>query len=308
MNTLPKVALAIVCSLQLAEAALLSAEPQRPAGLREEVPITTGWGFQIDVADLGQKERWFDGSFDRLGWAKVKVPKAWDLYDQALWGYEGIGWYAASIEGTLVRTGKVQTLHFGRVNYHTKVWLNGELLGENIGGYLPFEFSVTGKLKKSSPNLLVLRVDNRPRLEWLPAAKEIEWMQYGGILGPVVLVTTPVTYIVDLSINAVPRGEKASITCVVKVLNSGNTNQELMLRVGVAGHAGSKLATPFIASAGATSIREVQLSLEHAPLRLEEPSAHGRTPPCSSRSYRRETLPTSVLGSSPRNSISLGTL
>jgi hypothetical protein len=30
-------------------------------------------------------------------WAKVSVPKAWDLYDEALWAYEDIGWYTIRI-------------------------------------------------------------------------------------------------------------------------------------------------------------------------------------------------------------------
>ena len=56
------------------------------------------------------------------------------------------------------------TCTFGRVMYHAKVWLNGELLGEHVDGYLPFAFDVTGKLK-DSVNHLVLRVDNRPRID-----------------------------------------------------------------------------------------------------------------------------------------------
>src|SRR5690606_33337213 len=44
------------------------------------------------------------------------------------------------------------------------------------------------------------------------------------------------------------------------------------------------------------------------PLDLEERRAHDRASPPSSRSSRRDTLPTSVFGSSPRNSMNLGTL
>ena len=118
-----------------------------------------------------------------------------------MWGYEGVGWYASTIDGTAARPAKIQRLKFGRVNYHAKVWLNGELLGENANGYLPFEFDVTGKLRSDSANLLVLRVDNRPRLSWLPGAKQIEWIQYGGMLEPVTLETSPRIDICDLTVN-----------------------------------------------------------------------------------------------------------
>ena len=120
---------------------------------------------------------------------EVEVPRAWDLFDEAMHGYEGIGWYALTLDGSWARAGKVQHLTFGRVMYHAKVWLNGELLGEHIDGYLPFAFDVTGKLKDSA-NHLVLRVDNRPRIDWPPAAKQIEWVQYGGILQPVRVEST----------------------------------------------------------------------------------------------------------------------
>lgn len=201
----------------LIAAAMASGQP-RPAsrpvpGEREIVPISAHWRFQLDVTDLGEKEQWYGKDYDRSRWARASVPKAWDLFEEALWGYEGIGWYATTLPGTLARKDQVQRLKFGRVNYHSKVWLNGELLGENVNGYLPFEFDVSGKLKPDTPNLLVLRVDNRPRLTWLPAAKQIEWIQYGGILEPVTLETSARTYISDLTINAVPDGAGASVSC-----------------------------------------------------------------------------------------------
>ncbi len=275
MKVLLKKTLGISLFLQLTAAGLLSATAQRPAGLREEVPLATGWHFQMDVADLGEKEGWYGEGFDRSGWATVTVPKAWDLYDQALWGYEGIGWYTVSIKGILARPATVQWLRFARVNYHTRVWLNGELLGENIGGYLPFEFDVTGKLRATTPNTLVLRVTNKPKLEWLPAAKDIEWVQYGGLLGPVELVSAPDLHISDVSINAVPRGKGASITCKVTIRNSGERNQELALLVGVAGITGSWRSIPLDAGAGATSVHEVQLSVDRAkPWSPESPSLY----------------------------------
>jgi beta-galactosidase/beta-glucuronidase len=54
--------------------------------------------------------------------------------------------------------------------YHARVWLNGELLGENIGGYLPFEFDVTGKLKAGQANVL-----NRAQVLRVSPAKFPSW-------------------------------------------------------------------------------------------------------------------------------------
>ncbi len=264
MNLLRKSTISFVFGLHLVTSSFLQALTPRPEGLREEIQIAAGWRFQMDVADLGEKEQWFAGSFDRSRWGTVFVPKAWDLYDEALWGYEGIGWFTSSIEGRLARPGMVQKLHFGRVNYHTKAWLNGELLGENLGGYLPFEFDVSGKLNRNSSNVLVLRVDNRPRLDWLPAAKEIEWVQYGGVLAPVLLETTAAVFIADLSIQAVPRNAGASIACTVVVRNMEAGDQELVLRLGIPGLEASYRTVPLKLPSESTSVQNASLWLARA--------------------------------------------
>src|SRR5262249_8213428 len=216
--------------------------------------------------DLGDKEQWQRPAFDRSSWTRVNVPKAWDLYDEALWGYEGIGWYSTQIDRGLARTDQLQRLKFGRVNYHSKVWLNGEVLGENLNGYLPFEFDVTGKLKRDAPNLLVLRVDNRPRLTWLPAAKQIEWIQYGGILQPISLETTAQVYISGLTIDAKPEGRGASISCAVEVTSPPATAGEFRLRLAVSGQPKATKSITLQASGGGKSIAKIALALEQASL------------------------------------------
>ena len=233
-------------------------------GAREVAAISANWRFQMDVTDLGDKEQWFRPGFDYAQWAKVSVPKAWDLYDEALWGYEGLAWYQTTIDGALARKGKVQRLKFGRVNYHSKVWLNGELLGENVNGYLPFEFDVSEKLKAEAPNLLVLRVDNKARLSWLPGAKQIEWIQYGGILEPVSLETSAKVYISDLTINAVPEGAGASIDCAVEISNAEASGHDVLLRVAVAGNPRAVKSVRLKLAPGAKTVERVSLSLEQA--------------------------------------------
>ena len=182
-----------------------------PAAARDTQTLATGWRYLIDVDDLGEKEHWFRPGVDTSPWTPVAVPGPWDNYNEATRGYEGVGWYALTLPPSLARPAAIQFLRFGRVMYHTRVWLNGESLGENIGGYLPFEFDVTRKLRATAPNTLILRVDNRPRLEWLPAARNIEWVQYGGILEPVTLVTLDTAYIDDVTL----RTTSTTIDCTV---------------------------------------------------------------------------------------------
>ena len=140
--------------------------------------------------------------------------------------------------------------------YHTKAWLNGEYLGEHVDGYLPFSFDVTGKLTRPA-NQLVLRVDNRPRIDWLPAAKQIEWVQYGGILQPVRLESRGKIAIKELVIRASPRGEGAAITCAVDV-EAREDGRDIVLTV-LAG--GQRKSTTFNARTSQVSHHEVALTL-----------------------------------------------
>ncbi len=212
MRSHPSIAILVVATAGLIGGSEVEAVARAS---RESSEITSGWRFQIDSHDIGEREQWYDAGIDRSGWRGVEVPRAWDFFDDSLRGYEGIGWFTVILDGSWARTGKIQHLTFGRVMYHAKVWLNGELLGEHIDGYLPFAFDVTGKLKDSD-NHLVLRVDNQPRIDWLPAAKQIEWVQYGGILQPVRVESSGPIFLSALTIRAVPAGEGASVSCAAQ--------------------------------------------------------------------------------------------
>ncbi len=218
---------------------------------RTSSEINAGWRFQIDAHDLGERDRWYATGFDRAGWFPVEVPQAWDCFNEALRGYEGVGWYSVTLDGSLARAGKIQHLRFGRVMYHTKAWLNGELLGEHTDGYLPFKFDVTGKLTESA-NCLVVRVDNRPRIDWLPAAKEIEWAQYGGILQPVRVESTGKIFLSGVSITAIPQGVDAVISCGLDLTNREPTDVAgLVLKINV--FAGDRLDQAVPSSQSAAS-------------------------------------------------------
>lgn len=225
------------------------------------------WRFQIDPYDWGEADGWFAPAFDRSGWAVVKVPGAWDLYEEALRDYEGIGWYAVEIPAHHVRPDTWQRLCFNYVNIHAKVWLNGHYLGEHVGGFLPFEFAATPYLFVDRPNILVVRVDNRPRPEWLPGSRTIEWVLYGGILKPVRLVTTGQTYISDLTVTATPAGAGAEVRCQVEVTNVGaaSFSGEVIAEV-LAVDAPARAQAPLACAAGEQATADLILHLDRAHL------------------------------------------
>jgi len=65
-------------------------------------------------------------------------------------------------------------LHFGAVDYHATVWLNGARLGEHEGGYTPFSFDVTDHLVSGQEQELVVRVEDDPTDLEKPRGKQ-DW-------------------------------------------------------------------------------------------------------------------------------------
>ena len=55
-------------------------------------------------------------------------------------------WYSRSFEVPAEWRDDRLLLHFGAVDWHASVYVNGELAGEHKGGYTPFSFDVTGLL------------------------------------------------------------------------------------------------------------------------------------------------------------------
>ncbi len=267
MKNITFLSLVVICVLcWCRDARCASFNPSENAP-RRTVTLSNDWRFQIDISSIGEKERWYDNSFDRSNWGSVKVPQAWDCYDIALWGFEGIGWYSTTIKPGDFDPGKRNEIVFNRVMYYTKVWLNGEYIGENIGGYLPFSFDITKYLKPGKDNYLVIRVDNKPRIEWLPAGKQIEWIQYGGILQPVKLVSTSHTYIDDFTVRTEPVNRGAEIHCMVSVPNETAAESEMELNIEISrGKEVVSKNVKFHSTAKDTAKVNIELSLERAEL------------------------------------------
>ena len=122
----------------------------------------------------------------------LKVPGDWNTQRKELYYYEGTIWYKKSFE-LRAKSNSRHFIYFGAANYHTIVYLNGNKLGEHIGGFTPFEFEITDRIK-SGENVLVVKVDNKRKLSAVPTVNT-DWWNYGGITRSVYLVETPDTFI-----------------------------------------------------------------------------------------------------------------
>src|SRR5215831_20134388 len=82
--------------------------------------------------------------FDHSG--QLNVPGDWNTQRDSLLFYEGSVWYKRSFnysKGAKKRT----FVHFGAANYMAYVYLNGEELGQHEGGFTPFTFEITDRVR-----------------------------------------------------------------------------------------------------------------------------------------------------------------
>lgn len=176
------------------------------------------WRFQLDPQDVGERDRWFDGLPTSRA---IPVPCSWnDLFDDAQ-NYFGAGWYETEIRLDAAWSGRRVCLRFGSAVYHAKVWLNGNLLGEHQGGHLPFAFDITGLAHSDKPNRVVVCVENKLRLDRVPAIPDAstahfnqedypqttyDFFPYSGLDRPVLLCALPDVHLHDLTVRTTRAG------------------------------------------------------------------------------------------------------
>lgn len=144
----------------------------------------------------------------------LMVPGDWNSQADSLFYYEGTVWYRKKFDYPVPAPGRRVFLHFGAVNYRADVYLNGQKLGTHIGGFTPFEFEVTGKLK-GADNSIVVKVDNTRHADAIPTVNT-DWWNYGGITRDVTLVETPATFIRDYRVQLAP-GSSGTIAATVQL-------------------------------------------------------------------------------------------
>src|SRR6185503_5955455 len=82
----------------------------------------------------------------------------WQAEFEELREQAGTGWYRRMFQAPQDWQDQAVVLHFGAVDYFAQVWLNGQLLGEHAGGYLPFEFEIGNLLTWTETNELAVCV------------------------------------------------------------------------------------------------------------------------------------------------------
>jgi beta-glucuronidase len=124
----------------------------------------------------------------------LNVPGDWNSQKKELFFYEGPVWYKKSFSYRKREHTRLFA-YFGAANYFTRVYLNGQALGEHEGGFTAFNFEITEPIREGD-NFLVVEVNNARRRDAVPSVST-DWWNYGGLTRDVMLVEVPETFIQD---------------------------------------------------------------------------------------------------------------
>ena len=179
--------------------------------------------------------------------------------DIAYRNHYGYAYYRRNITVPSYYKGQRLVLRFDAVTHFAKIYLNGVLLTQHKGGFLPFEVDITDKLCAGESAELVVAVDNRINHSTLPVGNEegtsfmgadnagvpgveaakrwrkpqnlpnFDFFNYAGINRPVRIYTTPKAYIKDVTLVTDIRGTDGIVNYQVKT--SDTDGQEVVLQI-----------------------------------------------------------------------------
>jgi len=193
---------------------------------RELVDLNGIWNFKLDHG-TGFAEEWFGCPLQET--IPMPVPASYnDLYEgTAFRDHVGWVWYEREIVVQDHFLNQRIVLRFGSVTHEAKVYLNGQLVTEHRGGFLPFEAEINAFVK-SGKNRLTVAVNNILDYTTLPVGKyqeedvvgmgkvvtdtpNFDFFNYAGIGRPVKLYTTPKIYIRDITVTTEVQGTNAQV-------------------------------------------------------------------------------------------------
>ena len=117
------------------------------------------WQFEIDGAGNGEHRGLTSGK-DLA--RKILVPFCPESKLSGIGHTEFMAdvWYRRFFEVPSAMRGKRLLLHFGAVDWHARVWVNGKFAGEHKGGYSAFAFEITGLVRDGANEVVLHAIDN----------------------------------------------------------------------------------------------------------------------------------------------------
>lgn len=154
---------------------------------RTEVSLNGTWKFMSDAKNIGETADWKTQLPQNA--VEVKVPHTFNLM-KGLDNYAGKAWYQRKFDVPAEWKDKSVRLIFEAVYHDATVFVNGVKVTEHFGsGYTQFSVDVTAAVKVGQPNTLVVLADNTYTELALPYKRSFDWVNDGGIIRGVKLVS-----------------------------------------------------------------------------------------------------------------------
>ena len=199
------------------------------------------WSYIVDPMNNGLPESSFFGGFpknktQKTGMelieynfetaAKIQIPGAWNAIDKKLFFYRGPVWLYKKFNYQLKKEA-ITHLYIEGSNFTTKIFINGSIVGEFEGGYVPFNFDIS-KYLKDGENILLVQTDNTLNKSSVPTQKT-DWWPWGGIVGDVYILETPKKFIQNAYLQLNP--EKFSEALFNVEMNQKLSGQRIVLEI-----------------------------------------------------------------------------
>jgi beta-galactosidase len=178
------------------------------------ISLNGDWSFKIDPEFQGESLGYEKKDFDASHWDKMEVPGNWNLHN--LYSeYSGDAWYTRTFKVEEIQKNQLVRLVFESVFNDCKVWINGQLIGENHLGFMPFQFDVSKYINYNQENRITVLVNNMFK-------KGAMW-SWGGIRRPVSLEITAPLRMDYQHITAIPDLKKGTAEVKVKIVTSNTS-------------------------------------------------------------------------------------
>jgi beta-galactosidase len=177
------------------------------------------WLFGGKLNDAALQPGFEDGAYARITLPHCVTPLSWQNWNPTAW--QDVWIYRRHFAVPQEWQGLRLLLHFDRVMAGATPVLNGHSLPQHLGGFLPFEYEVTG-LVREQDNVLSVAVDSR----WLnvppagsprgPAAAD--YLLPGGISGSVSLRAVPAVFIREVfakPMDVLQSNRRVEVTCQI---------------------------------------------------------------------------------------------
>ncbi len=140
---------------------------------RELKNLSGMWNFKVDFDNNGIEKKWHETPLSDPDFMPVPASYNDITTNPEIRDHIGAVWYETFFYVN-DRENKDVLIRFGSVTHKAKVWVNGNKVAENKGGYLPFEAVINKHLKWNERNRLTVQVDNILDSTILPPGEILE--------------------------------------------------------------------------------------------------------------------------------------